>query len=147
MIDHIGLPVSDFGRAKAFYEAAFAPLGIALLMEVTAEQTGAGAHAGFGRDGKPSFWIGDHGAPVRGLHAAFTAASRAEVDAFYQAAIAAGARDNGAWPAAALSPELLWRVRDRSGRQQYRGRVPPRRDLNHPVLRITYRRSKEVFLF
>ena len=58
MIDHMGFPVSDFARAKAFYLKALAPLGASVVMEVTPEQTGGHAHAGFGRDGKPTFWIG-----------------------------------------------------------------------------------------
>ena len=55
-----------------------------------------GAAAGFGAEGKPFFWIstGDH--PKGALHVAFAAASRAVVDEFYKAAIAAGGRDNGA---------------------------------------------------
>ena len=96
MIDHIGLTVADFARARAFYAEALAPLSISLLMEVTPEQTGGGAHAGFGRDGKPFFWIGTGARPAWGVHVAFTAATRAEVDAFHAAALSAGARDNGA---------------------------------------------------
>ncbi len=96
MLDHIGFSVADFARSKAFYEAALKPLGLALVMEVTVEQTGAGAHAGFGRDGRPFFWIGTAAKPKGGAHVAFTAASRAEVDAFHRAALAAGGRDNGA---------------------------------------------------
>ena len=56
MIDHVGFSVSDYARAKAFYERALAPLGYALIMEVTAHETGQPA-AGFGSDGKPDFWI------------------------------------------------------------------------------------------
>ena len=96
MLDHIGFTVSDYTRAKAFYQAALAPLGITLLFEVTAEQTGAEAHAGFGTPGKAFFWIGTGAKPTRSLHAAFVATDRATVDAFYQAAIAAGGTDNGA---------------------------------------------------
>ena len=96
MIDHIGLTVADFARARAFYAEALAPLSISLLMEVTPEQTGGSAHAGFGRDGKPFFWIGTGARPASGVHVAFTAATRAEVDAFHAAALSAGARDNGA---------------------------------------------------
>lgn len=98
MLDHVGIPVSDFARAKAFYAQALAPLGIGLVMEVTAEQTGHGSAAGFGSDGKPYFWFGDDGAPPPGLHShvAFVADSRAGVDAFHAAALAAGGRDNGA---------------------------------------------------
>ncbi len=99
MLDHIGIPVSDYARSLAFYRDALAPLGISLLMEVTPEMTGGnGSAAGFGSDGKPYFWFGDDGAPGPGLHShvAFAARSRAEVDAFHAAAIAAGGRDNGA---------------------------------------------------
>jgi catechol 2,3-dioxygenase-like lactoylglutathione lyase family enzyme len=96
MLDHIGLAVSDMKLAKPFYQKALAPLGITLLMEVTAEQTGADAHAGFGANDKPFFWIGDGKAAATGIHVAFSAETRATVDAFYAAAIGAGARDNGA---------------------------------------------------
>jgi catechol 2,3-dioxygenase-like lactoylglutathione lyase family enzyme len=95
MLDHIGFPVSDLEKSKAFYRAALRPLGIDLLMEVTAEQTGAGAHAGFGVAPKAYFWIGDHGSPRGGAHVAFVAASRAQVVQFYEAALQAGGRDNG----------------------------------------------------
>ena len=57
--DHIGFTVSDIARSKAFYERALAPLGIGLVMEVTTEMTGGHAHAGYGHDGKPYFWIGE----------------------------------------------------------------------------------------
>ncbi|HWA61601.1 MAG TPA: VOC family protein [Caulobacteraceae bacterium] len=88
MLDHISLTVSDFDRAKAFYDKALAPLGIAVVM-------GGGGFCGYGSEGRPYFWIGG-GAPAtaRG-HVAFTARDRAAVDAFYAAAIAAGGRDNG----------------------------------------------------
>ena len=96
MLDHIGIAVSDFARAKAFYQAALQPLGVSLVMEVTAAETGADAHAGFGASGKPFFWIGTGDKPKGGAHVAFAAATRAEVDAFHRAALAAGGRDNGA---------------------------------------------------
>ncbi len=96
MLDHIGLAVSDMRRSKAFYHAALKPLGLALVMEVTAEETGGDAHAGFGEGSKPFFWIGTGERPKGGAHVAFTAKTRAEVDAFHRAALAAGGRDNGA---------------------------------------------------
>ena len=96
MLDHIGLTVSDFARARAFYDAALAPLGVAMVMEVTPEQTGGSSHLGYGSDGRPYFWIGDAGATTGVLHVAFAAPDRATVDAFYAAALAAGGRDNGA---------------------------------------------------
>jgi catechol 2,3-dioxygenase-like lactoylglutathione lyase family enzyme len=96
MLDHIGFPVSDFARAKAFYEKALAPLGIGVVMEVTkAESGGAYEGAGFGEQRKPYFWIGSGAALTGRLHVAFAAKDRASVDAFYKAAMAAGATDNG----------------------------------------------------
>jgi catechol 2,3-dioxygenase-like lactoylglutathione lyase family enzyme len=95
MLDHIGLAVADFERSKSFFIDALAPLDITLLMEVTAEQTGGDAHAGFGTEQKAFFWVGNGGKPTSGVHVAFTAKSRSQVDAFYQAALTAGGRDNG----------------------------------------------------
>ena len=95
MIDHVGFPVSDYARAKAFYEQALAPLGYTLIMEVQQNEQGAKA-AGFGANGKPDFWIGGEGGLNRAMHIAIAARDRAAVDAFYRAAMAAGARDNGA---------------------------------------------------
>ncbi len=95
MLDHIGLTVSDFAVSRAFYDAALRPLGMSVIMEVTAEQTGGHPYVGYGKQG-PIFWLGADGPPTGPLHLAFAAASRAEVDAFHAAAIAAGGRDNGA---------------------------------------------------
>jgi len=95
MMDHIGLAVADFERSKSFFINALAPLDITLLMEVTAEQTGGDAHAGFGAEQKAFFWIGNGRKSTSGVHVAFTAKSRSQVDAFYQAAMTAGGRDNG----------------------------------------------------
>ena len=95
MMDHVGFPVSDFARSKSFYLKALAPLGISLMMEITREMTGADEHAGFGSD-KPDFWIGTGKTALSGVHVAFAAKTRADVDAFYAAALAAGGRDNGA---------------------------------------------------
>jgi predicted enzyme related to lactoylglutathione lyase len=90
MIDHLGFSVSDYERAKAFYSKALAPLGYSLVKEVTAEQTGHEAAAGFGAGGKPDFWIGGEGALNKPVHVAILAKDRATVDAFYKAAMAAG---------------------------------------------------------
>ncbi|MGI8840792.1 MAG: VOC family protein [Caulobacteraceae bacterium] len=96
MLDHISLTVGDVGRAKAFYDAALAPLGITALWSVSAEETGTQAYHGFGSGGRPYFWIGGGAATTGGAHVAFTALDRATVDAFHKAALAAGGRDNGA---------------------------------------------------
>ena len=97
MIDHVGFAVADAERSRRFYEQALAPLGITLIMSVSPEQTEAGGTAhGFGSDGKPYFWIGDNERVGEGTHVAFGAKTRADVDAFYKAALAAGGTDNGA---------------------------------------------------
>jgi catechol 2,3-dioxygenase-like lactoylglutathione lyase family enzyme len=88
MIDHVTANVGDFAQAKGFYQQALAPLGYSLQMEFE------GA-AGFGTgEGIPDFWIGS--SEERGAtHVAFSAAERAAVDAFYEAATTAGGKDNG----------------------------------------------------
>ena len=96
MIDHTGVSVSDFARSKAFYARALEPIGYAMVMEVSAEMSGGYEGAGFGVPPKPDFWIGSGKPNVPPLHVAFRAERRALVDAFYEAAIAAGGRDNGA---------------------------------------------------
>lgn len=96
MIDHTGVAVSDFAVSKAFYTRALAPLGYSLLMEFPAAVTQGTDVAGFGVAAKPDFWIASGRANVPAIHIAFRASSRAVVDAFHPAAIAAGGRDNGA---------------------------------------------------
>ena len=95
MIDHLGITVSDFDASKAFYDKALAPLGASLIMMVPAEYTRGVKVGGYGRE-KPDFWLHEGKDAGPGRHYAFTARSRAEVDAFYKAAMAAGGRENGA---------------------------------------------------
>jgi catechol 2,3-dioxygenase-like lactoylglutathione lyase family enzyme len=94
MIDHTGITVSDFDRAKAFYDKAFAPLGASLLYMVPEQYTGGAKVGGYGRE-RPVFWLHEASPTGPGRHYAFTASSRADVDAFYAAAIASGGKDNG----------------------------------------------------
>lgn len=99
MFDHIGFSVRDLAKSRAFYAAALAPLGIGLVVDGTGE-------VAFGKAGRAQLWLGSKGAAspgmhlagmhLTGVHLAFAAANRAEVVAFYQAAIAAGGTDNGA---------------------------------------------------
>jgi catechol 2,3-dioxygenase-like lactoylglutathione lyase family enzyme len=89
IIDHIGVAVTDFERAKEFYGEALAPLGISLVSEFD-------RWAGFGRDGKPEFWFGEADQSQRPMHIAFGAHTRSAVDLFFSAALAAGGKDNGA---------------------------------------------------
>ena len=104
MLDHVSLRVADYDRSKGFYAAALAPLGYLLGME---NASGAGFRRGF----IPDFWI-KQGEPMSlgaravppepagcggpAVHVAFAGENRTTVDAFYRAALAAGARDNGA---------------------------------------------------
>ncbi len=94
MIDHTGIAVSDFDKSKTFYDAALAPLGASVLLTVPKEYTGGVNVVGYGRD-RPVYWLREGDEPGPGRHVAFTARSRVEVDAFYNAALAAGGRDNG----------------------------------------------------
>jgi len=86
MIDHLTVRVRDLNKAKAFYASALAPLGYSVLMEF-------GEYIGLGADQKPDLWI----APGKqeSMHLAIVAKDRKAVDAFYQAALQAGAKDNG----------------------------------------------------
>ncbi len=95
-IDHLGLQVSDYARALRFFSRALAPLGITVIMRVGKEETGGYEGAGFGRDGKPSFWISAGERTVPRVHVAFAADTREAVDRFFEAALAAGGVDNGA---------------------------------------------------
>src|ERR1700692_4079615 len=87
MVDHSRVPVSDVARSKQFFVTALAPLGYKVIMDF-------GEAVGMGADAGPGFWSGK-GQPGSSLHIAFSASERGLVDAFYQAAIAAGGRDNG----------------------------------------------------
>ncbi len=97
-LSHVGIPVTDAARSKVFYQAALAPLGMKVSMETTPDQTESGGTAiGFGSDGQAGlFWIGDNEKVGEGVHVAFEAESREQVDNFYTAALAAGGSDNGA---------------------------------------------------
>lgn len=89
IIDHFGLAVANYEQSRAFYTEALAPLGIEPILEVE-------GWVGFGRFGKPEFWFGEQADRQSPMHFAFTAESRAAVDAFHAAALAAGGTDNGA---------------------------------------------------
>lgn len=86
MIHHLGITVLDFDVSKAFYDRAMAPLGASLLYMVPQEYTGGAKVGGYGRD-RPVFWLhAGKDKPKDHQHVAFTARSRAEVDAFHAAA-------------------------------------------------------------
>ena len=95
MIDHVGIFVSDWAKSQAFYDAALGAIGASLLALVPEQFTGGIKVGGYGRQ-KPDFWLTENHTPGSGRHYAFVANNRAEVDAFYAAALATGGRDNGA---------------------------------------------------
>ena len=85
MLDHVGFQCADLAASAAFYDAVLAPLGFRRLMDFEVA-------IGYGAD-KPDFWIGvfNSGEGFRESHIAFQAADRAAVDAFFAAAVKAGA--------------------------------------------------------
>lgn len=99
MLDHLGIYASDFDRSKLFYRVVLGAIGYKALHEMTARDTGSVPMIGFGAD-RADFWLGgSSGArPVTcgSLHIAFRVKDRATVNAFYQAALKLGGRDNGA---------------------------------------------------
>ena len=86
MLDHLSIQCDDYAASLVFYDAVLAPLGGGRIMDF-------GTYCGYGRDGKPDFWISGHatGGEGRESHIAFAAANRAEVRAFFDAAVATGA--------------------------------------------------------
>jgi len=88
VIDHVVIGVSDYQRSKAFYEAALKPLGYGVAREF------GDLGCGFGTD-RPYFWIAVR-EPTHKVHVAIASPERATVDAFHEAALAAGGTDDGA---------------------------------------------------
>lgn len=100
LIDHTGVGVSDIAASSRFYEAVLAPLGARIVDRIRTDMSTAEADdpdlagVAFGID-YPMFWIDVfHPARVK-QHTAFRATSRAAVEAFHRAGLAAGGRDNG----------------------------------------------------
>jgi catechol 2,3-dioxygenase-like lactoylglutathione lyase family enzyme len=92
MIDHTGIGVADVTRSAAFYDAALGALSLRRVMQLPPNEGSDGI--GYGVD-YPVFWIDRFHPNGVKQHTAFAAKSRAEVDAFYRAAIQAGGADNG----------------------------------------------------
>lgn len=92
MIDHTGIGVADVGRSSAFYDAALGALGLRRVMQLPEDSGTDGI--GYGTS-HPVFWIDRFHPHSVKQHTAFAATSRAEVDAFYAAAMTSGGTDNG----------------------------------------------------
>ncbi|KXS14053.1 glyoxalase/bleomycin resistance protein/dioxygenase [Gonapodya prolifera JEL478] len=96
-IDHLSLPVASVSRARDFYLKALAPIGYKLFMEIRRDGSAPDSEpyvVGLGTGLNADFWL-QPGKPNPGAHVAFAVNSTAEVDAFYTAALEAGAKDNG----------------------------------------------------
>ena len=99
MLDHFGFIVRDLAAARRFYEAALAPLGLSVVEEqetafiiMNAQAPTCFLYVGAGR---PTFWLETSQPGVSPAHYAFAAKDKAAVDAFHEAGVAAGGRDNG----------------------------------------------------
>lgn len=89
MFDHVSFRVASLANSRTFYASSLAPLGIAMIVD-TPEAVA------FGTAGRAQFWLGANATPTTRTHLAFIATNRAQVRAFYTAALAAGGTDNGA---------------------------------------------------
>ncbi len=96
MIDHTGINVRNLARSKEFYESILAPIGYEIRVELDGAVGFGSTEPSHGDDPGGDFWIAEGNPSLPRNHIAFRAASIAQVDAFYEAALAAGARDNGA---------------------------------------------------
>ncbi|TFK32244.1 glyoxalase/bleomycin resistance protein/dioxygenase [Crucibulum laeve] len=94
VLNHVQFVVSSLLESKKFYLAALAPLGYEEYYAVE------GVVVGLRANGVPDLWLGavkgPDDSPTKGLHLAFAGESRDVVDQFYEAALKAGAKDNGA---------------------------------------------------
>ncbi len=97
MLDHVFITVKNIRASIDFYEAALATLGIEHAVDYNGNDgpTGHPDLKGFGCDGRVFFWLREGEADARAMHIGFIAKSETEVRAFYRAAKAAGATDNG----------------------------------------------------
>ncbi len=115
MLHHVSVGVTDVERSARFYDVVMAAIGCKRVMEFLPHAVAYG-------ETMPELWIGpphDHQAPSvgNGTHIAFLAKSTRAVNAFHQAALAAGGTDDGApGPRPEYSPQYYGAfVRDPDG--------------------------------
>ena len=89
MVEHVAVYVSDWERAKQFYEQALGLLGYRIVYEEQGVVAYFADHRGL------DFGIARR-EPAGGAHVAFACHDRDAVDAFHAAGLAAGGTDNGA---------------------------------------------------
>jgi len=101
MLDHISYSVNNFEKSAAFYDATLSLLGYERLYSSTGGQDKS---AGYGKEGKPAFWIGtdhdasnkEHVGAARGVHIAFQAQSPEDINRWHAKCLELGGKDNGA---------------------------------------------------
>ena len=92
MLDHVSIGVKDIEASKRFYDQVLKPLGYV-------RKYAEGNDAGYGKEAI-QLWLGKADHPVAedpgsGLRFCFVAPTRKSVDAFHEAGLKAGGRDNG----------------------------------------------------
>jgi catechol 2,3-dioxygenase-like lactoylglutathione lyase family enzyme len=99
MLDHTGFVVTDLATARSFYDAIATPLGLA-----TVDNGDSAFLLGRGPEEypylwigtlRPSYWVEGSRAGINQMHIAFRAQNKDAVDAFYEAALEAGGKNNG----------------------------------------------------
>ena len=90
MIDHFGITVKNLEASKLFYQQVLEPLGYKLAFEIPQAVSFAEPRTAPVGD----FWLSQGQSDAS--HFDFCAETREQVDAFYQAGLAAGGQDNGA---------------------------------------------------
>ncbi len=104
MIDHISFAVNNFEQSRGFYDKTLAILGYERLMAFDDEDCQV---AGYGKNGKPSFWIGvkkqlsekdkrEQVGQAAGFHVGFVAPDIQSVHQWYEKCLELGCKDNGA---------------------------------------------------
>ncbi|MCC0036435.1 MAG: VOC family protein [Hoeflea sp.] len=96
MLDHVSLSVADMANARKFYSAVLSAIGMEVVGEVSAEQSGSVAYCGYGIGRKGQLWLAENGQQTPVSHICFRTASRKAVRAFHTAGLANGGTDNGA---------------------------------------------------
>ena len=88
LVDHVGIAVSNLKKSKLFYLDILTPFAIEPIVEHN-------GWIGFGKNGKPEFWLGPGKDTKYFMHLAFVADTKDIVDNFYKIAIEKGAICNG----------------------------------------------------
>jgi len=101
MIDHISFSVKNFEHSRDFYDQTLSLLGYERLMNFNDQEHQV---AGYGKNGKPSFWIGSSKKSLHieeyigksaGFHVAFVASTTESIHQWYESCIKLGGQDNG----------------------------------------------------